>query len=161
MGLVLSIETGTGKEVPYLLSDALRHHFLAFGTRDEPLAMIAERFSINLDSLTGDCIVGREDETKEQFMSRDPGNKKRELYWHESQVKREMAWQQPQTIIDTINSLISILDTQPTIFSGTQIETQDFKYFTEGFFREDLLIMKKALQWCVENKINKVRLTIG
>ena len=90
MGLVLGIETETGQEIPYsgdgILS--LKHSLLTFGIHDEPLTKIANQFQINLESLTGNKIVGREDETLENFMSRDPDDKDRAKYWYKSQATR-------------------------------------------------------------------------
>ncbi len=160
MGLVLGIETETGQEIPFsgygILG--LKHTLLTFGSHDEPLTKIAKKFQINLESLTGDKIVGGEDETLENFMSRDPDDKDRAKYWYESQARREAAWQSPQTIINAITSIVKILDTHTTIFADLQVEE---RYFTEGFFRKDLEIMTKGLEWCIENNIKKVRITIG
>jgi hypothetical protein len=160
MGLVLGIETETGQEIPYsgdgILS--LKHSLLTFGIQDEPLTKIANQFEINLESLTGDKIVGREDETLENFMSRDPDDKDRAKYWYESQATREAAWQSPQTIINAIVPLVKVLDTHSNMFSDLEI---DDRYFTSGYFRKDLETMTKALEWCIENNIKKVRITIG
>ena len=160
MGLILDIETDTGQRPPYSFSDFLRHQLLTFGHPDMPLTRLAMQFPINLDSLTGYKIVSLEEETLEQFIARDPGDKKRLKFWYKQQKLREEAWQSPHTVINTIKSIIAILDSNPPFISDMLTDEDNFRYFKTGFFRNDLDEMMKALEWCINNDVNKIRLFI-
>ncbi len=157
MGLLLGIQTDTGETIPDCSrSDLLMHQLLIFPSRGSPLTKLAEHFRLNLDPLTGDKIVGKEGETLEDFVSRDPDDKDRPKYWYQFEAQREAAWQSPQTILSAVLSLIKALDT-PNVFLDLEIEDP---YFTSGGFREAAMLMVKALDWCNENKIKKVRMYI-
>ncbi len=161
MGLILGIETDTGQRPPYSSSDFLRHQLLTFGDSDMPLTRLTEQFPINLDPLTGDKIVGLEDEPLEQFIARDPDDKDRVQFWYKQQETREAAWQSPHTVINTIKSLLTILDANPPFISDMLTDERNFRYFKEGHFRKDLDELMKALEWCANNNIKKIRLVIG
>ncbi len=160
MGLILGIETDTGQRPPYSYSDFLKHQLLTFGHPDMPLTRFAEQFPVNLDLLTGDKIVGLEDEPLEKFIARDPDNKDRAKFWHEEQERREAAWQSPHTVINTIKPLITILDSNPPFISDMLTDERNFAYFKEGYFRKDLEELMKALEWCTGNNIKKIRLVL-
>ncbi|MFT3890803.1 MAG: hypothetical protein QM730_04145 [Anaerolineales bacterium] len=162
MGFIIGIETITGQEIPFWFtnsdSKALRHQLLTFEEYDdEPLYKIANHFHLNLEALSQSKIVYTENETLEDIIAMYSNNQERIEDWHKRQAQREAAWQSPKIIVNTLTLLINTLESHPDIFSDLKIEDP---YFTHGSFRQDALDMVKMLEWCITNKIEKVRITL-
>jgi|SRR5688572_30034781 len=153
MSILLSVEVESGKICPYdftksdsrMLFEYILECRAEIGNFPNVLGQIEKRFNLNLEPLEK---IGGQDFSLEDFGMDEEAFKKAE-------EENLISWQEPQAFIDCIQSVLSILENNPNIYSTLRVTDQ---YFTENIFLQDLSDLLEMFKWAKDNKEKKARL---
>jgi hypothetical protein len=146
MSILLGLRTKSGEQIPYWFTETDTRHLRSqlwdayYGITTVEIVQIFNYFDLSIEPLTK---IGYEEELIDRRLSKDPTNESRIKYAHEQRVFLESTWQSPETLLNTINLLLSGMERTPNLFSELNI-TAD--YFVEGWFCHDMMDLEPILK---------------
>ena len=164
MTTLISIKTETGEEVPFWFTETDSRHlklqlwdayYSHTSSSTVEIVRIFNHFHLSVEPLTK---IGYEEGLIDEELSKDPTSEKRIKRAHEQRAFLESTWQSPETLLTTINTLLSAMEQTPSLFAELNI-TDD--YFVEGWFCHDMMDLAHMLNWAVSKGITKVRIVEG
>ena len=153
MGIIMSMELDKDLNQPSWFSEwycqALFEYIYEFtshaGAVPNTLGKLVKHFGIKINPL---LKVAGQDLSLEEY-----GNNQ-EIFEKERKYNKS-CWQSPQKLINCLRDLVDKVDNEPDVFS--KLEIQD-DYFSQGYFKNELLDLIRMAEWAKENDVKKIRL---
>jgi hypothetical protein len=163
MGVTMGFMTKDGTEPPFwftrtdgkqLWGFIVDHHSYS----DGPLHILLDNLGLHMNPF---WTYSGEEYSRDVWMSLNlPSNEdeeSQEKAWHEHIAQIESSYQSPETLIECIQPILKAIDKEPDIFKDLNINES---YFTKGYFKQDLIDLKKILDWTIENGHSLIRLAV-